>query len=87
MIYVMLRGELPPRGLSGIDERASVKDAKRAIFEVFKEDPEQGCRLFIGDTEMDDEGQPLSQYGVQRDALLHAELVRNERRAEAPVRL
>lgn len=69
----MLRGELPPRALAGIDERSSVADARRAVFEAFKEDAEPGCRLSFGGSELDDESRDLAHYGVERDALIHAE--------------
>jgi hypothetical protein len=87
MIFAMLVGELPPRALVGIDERSSVGDAKKAVLEAFKEDPHKPCRLSADGAEMGDESEQLARYGVQRDALLYAELVSDERRAEAPVRL
>ena len=85
MIYAMLRGELPPRALEGITEESSVGDAKRALLDAFKADA--GCRLNNDGTDLDDDSKQLAHYGVERHALIHAELVTDERRAEAPVRL
>jgi hypothetical protein len=87
MIYAMLRGELPPRALMGIDERSSVADARRAAVEAFKAGPEAECLLSSDGAQLDDDRQELAHYGVQSDALIHAELVNDERRAKAPVRL
>lgn len=70
----MLKGELPPRGLMGIDERSSVRDAKRAVFEAFKEWSGRECRLSHGEVQIEDDAASLGSYGVERDALIEVEI-------------
>jgi hypothetical protein len=72
MIFAMLRGELPPRALDGVDERSSVQTAKEAVLAAFKADGR--CLLRSGDVELDDAAATLDSYGVGHHALLYAEV-------------
>ena len=74
MIYTLLKGELPPRALMGIDEGSSVQDTRQAVYAAFKEPTERECRLSHGDVALSDDDATLSSYGVAREALIHAEL-------------
>lgn len=87
MIFAMLRGDLPPRGLDGITERSTVAEAKRALLTAYKEDPSRGCRLSVGGSELSDDASELAQYGIEPDALIDAEWVGEDGRAEAAFRL
>lgn len=73
MIYAMKRGELPPRALDGIDEHSSVADAKKAVLTAFK--AKGDCKLSSDGSRLDDDSKDLAHYGVERHALLHAEVV------------
>ena len=73
MIYAMKRGERPPRALEGIDEHSSVADAKQAVLTAFK--TKGDCKLSSGGSRLDDEARELAHYGVERHALIHAEVV------------
>jgi hypothetical protein len=75
MIYAMLHGDLPPRALMGIDESSSVAQAKRALVEAYKEDPRKGVRLSVNGSQMSEDSHELARYGVQPDALIHAQWV------------
>jgi hypothetical protein len=72
MIFAMLKGELPPRALEGVDERSSVQAARDAVLVAFKADG--SCRLRAGEVELDDADEPLGRYGVKEHALLYAEV-------------
>jgi hypothetical protein len=74
VIYAMLRGELPPRALMGIDESSSVEDAKQAVLAAFK--AKGDCRLSNDGSQLDDDSRELAHYGVEHDALIHAEVVK-----------
>jgi hypothetical protein len=72
MIFAMLKGELPPRALDGVDERSSVQAARDAVLAAFKTDG--SCALRAGEIELDDADAPLERYGVKTHALLYAEV-------------
>jgi hypothetical protein len=74
MIYAMLKGELPPRALMGVDERSSVHDVRRAVYTAFREPSDRECRLCHGEVALSDDDATLASYGVAREALIHAEL-------------
>jgi hypothetical protein len=73
MIYAMKHGELPPRALEAIDEHSSVEDAKQAVLLAFK--AKGDCKLSMNGSQLDDDSKDLAHYGVERDALIHAEVV------------
>jgi hypothetical protein len=75
VIFAMLKGELPPRGLDGVDDTSTVGAACDAVRTAFKTPPDARCVLRAGDVELDDPGSTLGSYGVRRDALLHAEVM------------
>lgn len=73
MIYAMKRGELPPRALEGIDEHSSVADTKQAVLTAFK--AKGNCKLSSDGSRLEDDSKELEHYGVERHALIHAEVV------------
>ncbi len=74
MIYALLSGELPPRALPGVSPASSVNEARAAVLEAFKEPgtPEAVALTYNGRA-LDSDGS-LAEYGVESDALVHAEL-------------
>ncbi len=74
MIYALLTGELPPRALPGVSPASSVDEARAAVLEAFKEpgSPEAVALTYNGRAL--DANAPLAEYGVEPDALVHAEL-------------
>jgi hypothetical protein len=73
-VFALLRGELPPRHLVGIDASSSVLEAQAAAQHAFRE-PGAMFRLSYGGNECADESAPLSSYNVPDEALIDAERV------------
>ena len=73
MICAMLKGELPPRALEGVDERSSTpRPPVTRDRRLGKGDG--SCRLRAGEVELDDADEPFARYGVKEHALLYAEV-------------
>ena len=74
MIFAMLKGDLPPRGLNGVTEKSTVDAAKQALRVAYHFPKGSQCRLFRGKIEMSDDSAQLAEYGVEEDALIQGEV-------------
>ena len=76
MIYALVPDELPPRALPGVLPSTPVDDVRVAILDAFGEPgrPESVELSFNGRTL--ENRTPLSDYGVEQHALVHAKLDR-----------